>query len=571
MSFRKARNLSLGLMVAILICVGMIPTFLTYQIRDNRDAFLSEMKSLELASYLQKIFWNATAEFHNLIELSEGGFDSIISELRKAAEISSRLENMMAQRYDNTDKKLIALKELQRQTKIFKMAVIQYQNEFDVDPSADNTSQLEILALDAQKKTNEIFSNFILLVIHDVRKNQITIEQTMDSSLVYSYMGLFLGIFAGASISIFLGRKISSPIRQLVKGTEKVSKGELNFRLDESDTDEIGQLASAFNKMSEDLKTYIAKNKEAALTANKAAESEKRKAKELKDKNSQLKKEASIRIEVEKQLVIAKEKAENSNRVKSEFLANMSHELRTPLNHIIGFTELVLDKNFGDLTADQEEYLSDVHGSSKHLLSLINDILDLSKVEAGKLELTPSLVEIGKILDNSIILIKERALKNGITITTNFDGLPEFINADERKLKQIIYNLLSNAVKFTPEKGKILLAAKRVTNNDEQIDNFLNSATNCIQISVEDSGIGIDRKDLVKVFEPFEQVESSTSRKYHGTGLGLSLTKSMVELHSGKIWAESEGEGKGATFYFTIPFTPEDIELPPESVNANGG
>jgi signal transduction histidine kinase len=231
----------------------------------------------------------------------------------------------------------------------------------------------------------------------------------------------------------------------------------------------------------------------------------------------------------------------------------MSHELRTPLNHIIGFTELVLDRAVGDLNKTQIEYLNDVHRSSKHLLSLINDVLDLSKVEAGKLEFKPSLVKIKDILENSLVMIKEKTLKHGIKIAADIDGIPESINADERMLKQILYNLLSNAAKFTPDNGYILLAAKQIFDNDKQIQGLSNSTTSNLQISVEDSGVGIKKKDLERIFEPFEQVENSTSRQFQGTGLGLSLTKSLIELHGGRIWAESEGEGRGSTFRFVIP------------------
>ena len=158
-------------------------------------------------------------------------------------------------------------------------------------------------------------------------------------------------------------------------------------------------------------------------------------------------------------LKMAVDKARESDRMKSEFLANMSHELRTPLNHIIGFTELVADKKFGDLNEVQEEYLNDALHSSKHLLSLINDVLDLSKVEAGKLELQLSEVNLKMILENSLIMIKEKVMKHKIQLSTQIDGIPETITADERKLKQILYNLLSNAVKFTPDGGKIRLTA----------------------------------------------------------------------------------------------------------------
>ena len=267
---------------------------------------------------------------------------------------------------------------------------------------------------------------------------------------------------------------------------------------------------------------------------------------ELETSNGQLNQEIDERKRAQKV-------AEAANRAKSEFLANMSHELRTPLNHILGFTELVLDKNFGELNATQEEYLGDVHQSSKHLLSLINDILDIAKVEAGKFELKLSEINIRKILENSLVMIKNKTLKQGIKVSTDLDGIPESIRVDERKLKQILYNLLSNAVKFTPENGSIMLAARRIGNGDKLIQDMSKSATGYLQISVEDSGIGLKKNDLERIFDPFEQVENSTSRQFEGTGLGLSLAKSLVELHRGKIWTESQGEGKGAIFSFCIP------------------
>lgn len=285
--------------------------------------------------------------------------------------------------------------------------------------------------------------------------------------------------------------------------------------------------------------------------------------------------EAELKKNVQKVIEttqLQKRAAEEANRSKSEFLANMSHELRTPLNHIIGFTELLLDKHFGELNEQQCEYLTDVHQSSKHLLSLINDILDLSKVEAGKLELELSEVDIRQLLKSSSVMVKEKALKHNIVLSTNTDSIPEIIRVDERKLKQIMYNLLSNAMKFTPQGGSVTIDARLVDclvrpglrwddpsylqileEGHKLGDDANRERIQCVKFSVADTGIGLKLEDQDRIFRPFEQADGSASRRYQGTGLGLSLTKKLVELHGGKIWVESEGEGKGSTFSFAIP------------------
>ena len=249
-----------------------------------------------------------------------------------------------------------------------------------------------------------------------------------------------------------------------------------------------------------------------------------------------------------------------ANLAKSRFLANMSHELRTPLNHILGFTELVVDQQLGTLNPTQSEYLNDVLHSGRHLLSLINDVLDLAKVEAGKLELNRTEVEIAGLLKSSLIMVKEIAQDNKVRLAIELEALPEIILADERKLKQIVYNLLSNAVKFTPANGAVVLRAGKgnggLPNGDRKTPENLSPPIrpeSFIQISVQDSGIGIKPEDAERIFDPFQQVADGLNRTYQGTGLGLSLTRQLVELHGGRIWAESGGVGVGSTFTFTVP------------------
>jgi signal transduction histidine kinase len=229
---------------------------------------------------------------------------------------------------------------------------------------------------------------------------------------------------------------------------------------------------------------------------------------------------------------------EAANRHKSEFLANMSHELRTPLNAIIGFSEVLGERMFGELNEKQAEYTEDILSSGRHLLSLINEILDLSKVEAGRMELELATFDLPLAIDNARTFVRERATKHGINLDVTVDErLGDFVG-DERKIKQILLNLLSNAVKFTPEGGRIGIKARQ--------------ADGSVEISVSDTGIGISPEDQSNIFEEFRQVGGDYAHKREGTGLGLTLAKKFVELHGGKIWVESE-VGKGSTFSFTLP------------------
>jgi signal transduction histidine kinase len=240
----------------------------------------------------------------------------------------------------------------------------------------------------------------------------------------------------------------------------------------------------------------------------------------------------------------AKEQAEHANRTKSEFLANMSHELRTPLNAIIGFSEIIQKEMFGPIGSTRyKEYAVDIFHSGTHLLNLINDILDVSKAEAGKIELQETRILVKDLVDASLRLILPRAREAGVNlIEPPLDDLPP-LRGDERRLKQVLINLLSNAVKFTPGGGRVALEAA--------VD-----AERGLVIKVIDTGIGMAREDIPKALEPFGQVDSKLSRKYEGTGLGLPLSKALVELHGGKLEIESE-PGVGTTVTVVLP--PERI------------
>jgi signal transduction histidine kinase len=226
-----------------------------------------------------------------------------------------------------------------------------------------------------------------------------------------------------------------------------------------------------------------------------------------------------------------------ASRHKSEFLANMSHELRTPLNAINGFSEVLLERYFGELNPKQEDYLRDIASSGQHLLALINDILDLSKVEAGRMELEVSEFSLREALGTGLTMLRERASRHGFALTLDIQDDLDEIAADERKVKQVAFNLLSNAVKFTPDGGRVQVTARRVGD--------------AVEVAVADSGVGISAADLPRLFEEFRQVGRGRAQA-EGTGLGLALAKQLVELHGGTIRVESE-VGCGSTFTVTLP------------------
>jgi signal transduction histidine kinase len=334
--------------------------------------------------------------------------------------------------------------------------------------------------------------------------------EPLRASVKRTVLLLMLGIALSVGASLMLARTMVRPIRVLQAGAAKIGAGQLGDRIQVRTGDELEGLAAQFNSMASALQeSYAGLERKVEERTH-----------EIEEKGRQL---------------------EVANQHKSEFLANMSHELRTPLNAIIGFSEVLLQRMFGALNAKQEEYLQDVLSSGRHLLSLINDILDLSKVEAGRMELELGRFDLPATLQDTQILVRERAARHGIILALEVDGRLGACVADERKLKQVMLNLLSNAVKFTPEGGRVDVRAV--------------PTDGAVEISVTDTGIGIAPENQEAIFEEFRQVSGEYAHKREGTGLGLTLARKFVELHGGRIWVKSQ-LGQGSTFTFSLPERP---------------
>jgi two-component system sensor histidine kinase/response regulator len=254
--------------------------------------------------------------------------------------------------------------------------------------------------------------------------------------------------------------------------------------------------------------------------------------------NAQLREEIVERHNAQRALENAKNAAEAASHAKSEFLANMSHELRTPLNSIIGFADVLAERISGPLNENQAQYVTDILESGQHLLSLVNDVLDLAKIESGSMELERSPVALGQLAERAVQMFRERAMRHGIRLVAEMDPEVGIVVADERRLKQLLYNLLSNALKFTPAGGEVRVR--------------LGQTIDAVTVAVSDTGIGIPKDQQVRIFESFYQVDSSLTKSAQGTGLGLAMVRQICELHGGQILVSSE-LNEGSTFVVSLP------------------
>lgn len=371
-----------------------------------------------------------------------------------------------------------------------------------------------------------------------------------DVIIAVTVIFTFLAIVFVGILWLMLTRALVRPILEIEESAKKIGRGNLKERVPVATSDEIGNLAREFNKMAEGIEEYY------ATLENKVF----KRTEELRCANEEL---SAKKHELE----AANKELLEANRMKSQFLANVSHELRTPLNSIIGFSELLQERAFGDLNERQTQYVEYVHSSGGHLLQLINNILDLSKIEAGRMELQVDEFSVMEALGE--ILGSVRPLAHKREIALNFKVVPASpkLRADRAKFKQIMLNLLSNAIKFNVDGGSVSVDWEI---SEEPVGMNI---VRYITFKIVDTGIGIRPEDNDKLFVEFGQLDSSLTREYGGTGLGLALTKRLVELHKGLIWFRSE-PGKGSTFFIKLPQGTDEIDLPvyaavrPESVSS---
>jgi len=374
------------------------------------------------------------------------------------------------------------------------------------------------------------------------------IEQPIISRIVMRVSGLLIGLILLSILTLIgLDIYIVRPLKKFIDETDYIAgTSDLERSIDIKSEDEIGLLANSYNQMIKTLRiTYKSlKDTEADLIEHRdhLETMVEDRTSQLQAANEKLSAEIQDRIRTLNELAVAKEHAESADRLKSAFLATMSHELRTPLNSIIGFTGIILQGIVGPLNDEQKKQLNMVRGSAQHLLSLINDILDISKIEAGQMQMAHEKFSLSQIIEKAVESARPLAEKKGVALAFSITPGIENITGDRRRVEQILLNLLSNAIKFT-EKGAVKIECEPEDGK--------------VTVRVIDTGIGIKAEDMETIFQAFRQIDSGLTRKYEGTGLGLSICKRLVELMGGKIWVTSIW-GSGSTFSLSLPLERKD-------------
>jgi signal transduction histidine kinase len=338
----------------------------------------------------------------------------------------------------------------------------------------------------------------------------------IESAIWRTALLLVVFLLVAVVTSVLLARNLVRPIESIQVAAAKIGSGALDQRIEASSRDELGALAEEFNRMAARLQaSYVGLEEQ------------------VQERTREL---ASALGKLDEQT----RELEAASDHKSAFLADMSHELRTPLNAINGFSQVLRKQLFGEINEKQAEYLDDILASARHLLALIDDVLDLAKVEAGQIELEASPFSLREALERGVVIVRERATRDDVRVSLSADPGVDSVTGDERRIRQVVFNLVSNAVKFAPAGSTVDIAASRVDGE--------------VRVSVSDSGPGIALEDQARIFEEFGQAAAGKEQG-EGTGLGLALSRRLVELHGGHIWVDSE-LGKGSTFVFTLPTRP---------------
>jgi signal transduction histidine kinase len=501
--------------VVLLVAVGV----LGLRVLGDASDRVETLGDLQLRTAAYQTFQTETALLQELVELRANGQGGAFPQEKLSqadiVTVDSIIESTLTENHLTSDIAQLPFVPPANERSLLSTIQLDYRRISQVIPrivsldSATNPSQTQLLSQSTEGET--LADDLVTLTQSLVNTTTSDTADLIDinTSAYADSQHLFIGVAAGSVVvALLLGfvisRSLVGPIRKMDTRLAAIASGDFSGHVDVPNRDELGALATNLNRMNDQLGRLYGE-------------------------------------------------LETASRHKSEFLANMSHELRTPLNAVIGFSDVLQGRLFGDLNDKQAEYVADIHSSGRHLLALINDILDLSKIEAGRMDLQITSFALSDVVQNSVALSRERATREGIALGLEVDPDIGIIEGDERMLKQVLFNLLSNALKFTATGGHVGVSAHAVGDD--------------VAVSVRDDGVGIAPADQARIFEEFQQV--GTSHLQEGTGLGLAISRRFIELHGGTLRVESEPT-LGSTFTFTLPRTqgtaiPPDREVPPRA------